>query len=527
MLRLRFPKILAIFGLLVLNGCPYTEGCGPLGIAPANEAADADETPGAFDARKNSGDAIFENHLSDEPIGARSAPFDFGSELTGGPTVSTLSCPELGMPSALGAPQLYVDSKAKGTEDGSKKAPFRSIDKAFAAAHSKANIWVAAGTYQENITIPNKDLAVFGGFKSGFEARTDACATIIEGKTSGFPVFNAKTDVHSFAIEGVTIRKGARGIAFGGDETKYPRLTVARSVLRENGDKTQAGGAIGTNGVSVRLFRSVFANNVASKGAAIAANGHATLTIEQNLFEKNLGYSDHGGGLYLSTTLSKISRNTFRGNATGVGLNGGWGGAVIVYKDGENPARGEFSSNVFTENTAGIGGAVFIDEGATASMSHDLLYRNRAYPENGFLRGAALYVDGTGLGPAGASSLTAEYLTVVNNVYDDKGVVGTQAYGGNVYVEGFSKATFKASIFWNNGENGFYVEDKNELAVENSVAPAQCATSSETGFVPANGSICKIGTTVYLPEAMAFVDESNDDYHGATIQNLGAYAFMK
>ena len=274
------------------------------------------------------------------------------------------------------------------------------------------------------------------------------------------------------------------------------------------------GGALSLDGVNARIFGSVFRDNRASKGAALAGGGEVTLTIDQNVFEHNLGYGDHGGGLYINARSSKLVRNTFRGNATGVGINGGWGGAVIVYSNSlSQRAKADFSFNVFTENVAGIGGAVFVDDGATVTMSHDLLYRNRSYAVNGSLRGAAIYVDGTGY-PGGGSTLTAEYVTVVNNVYDDKGVPSTSSVGGNVYVEGYSKATFANSIFWNNGDKAFYVEaGQNELTINNSIGASQCTSSSAGGFITASAALCKIGAGVFQPAAIHFGDEAADDYH--------------
>src|SRR4029079_3693831 len=127
--------------------------------------------------------------------------------------------------------------------------------------------------------------------------------------------------------------------------------------------------------------------------AAISAYGNEQLTIDQNLFDANLGYGNHGGGLYLSPKTAKISRTASRGNKTAAGIaagdGGGWGGAMLVYEGPAFQATADLSFNVFTENLAYIGGALFVDDGASVTMSHDLIYRNRAYGVGGLLRGAA------------------------------------------------------------------------------------------------------------------------------------------
>jgi predicted outer membrane repeat protein len=508
-------RLLVLFSLTAtLCGCPYTEGCEGLPKLSAEEEPADPENDVEVDDGPVQGRTLV-------PLGpdqgGNAAAIDFGEEPKGGPALSTLSCPELAMPKS--AATVFVDVNAKGTEEGTKSAPFRSLAKAFGSATPYGVVYVAKGTYKENLTVPNKDLVVFGGFASGFGSRTNACATVIEAANASQPVINAPSDVKSFALEGVTVRKGARGLLVVGDTSFKTKatFTIARSVFTENGSRNEAGGALALDTVNARVFRSVFRDNQASKGAAIAAGGDVTLTIDQNLFEKNLGYADHGGGLYISAKSSKITRNTFRGNATGVGINngqgGGWGGALIVYNSSESqPAKADLSFNVFTENTAGIGAAVFVDDGATVSMSHDLVYRNRAYPENGFLRGAAIEVDGTGF-PGGGSTFTGDSLTVVNNIYDDKGVARTTSYGGNIFIEGYSKAKISNSIFWNNGQHGFYVQENNELTIDNSIGTIGCSSANDKGFIPANANACKLGQGVFQPEAIYFGDEDADDYH--------------
>ena len=505
-------RLLFGFGLLALTGCPYSEGCDGNADAPLDPTADGGEgsETGVDEGSVDGG--------TDGPPRDKSAPIDFGTPATGGPKLSTLTCPALALPLPGGAAPLFVDANATGAETGTREAPFKTIAKAFTAARQAGVVYVAAGTYKESLTIPDKDLVVFGGFAPGFASRTDACATILEPAAPTQPVLAASFDVLSFGIEGVTIQKGARGIIVTGDEAVQANFTIARSVFKNNGTKTEVGGAAALDGVNARVFRSVFVDNIASKGAAIAHGGDTTITIDENDIERNVGDSDHGGALYLSGKLSKVTRNTLKSNVIGagipVGFGGNWGGAIIVYKQAPSkPARGELSYNVFTDNLAGLGAAVFADEGATVTMSHDLVYRNRAYLENGIVRGVSLYVDGTGEA-GGGSTLIAEYLTVANNVFDENRVNrAAAAFGGNIYVETFSKATITNSIFWNNGNDGFYLEANNEISVSHTIGLSACTSSNSEGLIPASPTICKIGTGVFLPGAVEFANEAADDYH--------------
>ena len=124
---------------------------------------------------------------------------------------------------------------------------------------------------------------------------------------------------------------------------------------------------------------------------------------------------------------------------------------AIVFKGGSVKTKVDFAYNVFTDNLASVGAALFVDEGGTATMSHDLIYKNRSILENGVARGGALYVDGTGTGASGGSTLIGDHLTVVDNSYDPAGN-RVPSLGGGVFLESDSKATFSNSIFWKSGD---------------------------------------------------------------------------
>jgi hypothetical protein len=431
------------------------------------------------------------------PAGDDPAPgVDAGSD--GGPHTNDVICPPLEMSKA--AVTVYVDASASGVEAGTKQAPYKTLATAFANAGSNGVIWVAAGQYRENLVVPAKDLVVEGGFASGFGSRTDGCATVVEAANPSLPVFAASGDVKSFALEGLTIRKGAHGLLVEGDASVQATFRITSAVFVENGQVDTAGGGASFENVSASVSRSVFIDNQASKGAALALDNGLELSIEDSLFEHNIGHSDHGGAVYTGPSHGTIRGNTFRGNEIGRDLGYGWGGAVIVYQGGATPVTVDLSYNVFTDNLASVGGAVFVDDGATITMSHDLLYRNRSLRENGVVRGAALYADGAS--PGIGSVLKADHVTVVDNVYDEAGNRGEITQGGAVYAETSSKVEFTNSILWNNGKDALFGDPTTEITVSYSVAPGGCI-----------GARCTIGTGVFEPADVLFVDEAADDYH--------------
>lgn len=425
-------------------------------------------------------------------------PIDPGGGDGGGPSVLDGKCPSLVMPAAA---SVYVDANAAAGGAGSKAAPFKTLAQAFSGAASKAVIWVAAGTYKESVTIPNKDLVVYGGFAAGFGSRTDACATILEGNGAS-AVLTAGGTVKSFGLDGVTVQKGARGIAVSGDSSVGALYTIANSVFADNGKPDTEGGGAFFDRASAKITRSIFRENRAAKGAAVVCVGTVSIEIADSLFEKNIGSSDHGGGLYLSPSSGTIVRNTFRGNEIGKGINYGWGGAAIVFKSGADAVKTDFAYNVFTDNLAGIGAAVFVDDGASITMSHDLIYRNRSYRENGIARGGALYADGLN-GPTNGSTLTADHLTVAFNTLDETGAQAAQTRGGGVFVETYSKVTFTNSIFFENGNEEFFGDGTTKITWSHSLAPASCA----------GGAMCSAGTGVFQSGEVEFADEATNDLH--------------
>jgi hypothetical protein len=431
------------------------------------------------------------------PLDGGGGPIDLGG---GGPAVLDLTCPALSMPAAAGT--VFVDAAASGG-DGSRTAPFATVAQALASAGQNGVIYVAAGTYREHLEIDDKNLTLYGGFAAGFGARSDGCATILEAPSASDTVLEASPEVRSFGLDGVTVQRGARGFAVESDASVGAMYTIANSVFADNGRADVTGGGAFIDNASVRISHTVFRDNRGENGAAIAHRGDsATIMIEESLFERNIGHSDHGGALNLSSTTGRIVRSTFRGNEIGRTAGYGWGGAVIVYKAGVVPVKIDFGYNVFTDNLASIGGAVFIDDGASATMSHDLLYRNRSIGENGVVRGAALYVDGVG-GPGGGSRLVADHLTIANNNYGADGSVSETARGGGVYLESSSSATFTNSIFANNGSEPLFGDPTCSIAVSYSISQRACSGTSS----------CTIGEGVFEPASVEFVDEAANDYH--------------
>ena len=96
-----YKRIFTLAGLMALTGCPYTEGCEGAAAEPADDSPALSADSGVKDD-SDLGDAQAGDGAIDAGRPASVDPaarLDFGQDPTGGPVLSTLSCPALTMPS--------------------------------------------------------------------------------------------------------------------------------------------------------------------------------------------------------------------------------------------------------------------------------------------------------------------------------------------------------------------------------------------------------------------------------------------
>ena len=132
----------------------------------------------------------------------------------------------------------------------------------------------------------------------------------------------------------------------------------------------------------------------------------------------------------------------------------GWGGGIIVVNKGGNY---KLSHNIFTGNFApSVGSAIFVDEGAVASLDHDLIYANACNPAGD---GAVppVYVDGTD--DRFGSTLDVNHVTIADHTCKPT------VTGNAISVTGKSKVTVKNSILWNNGGDDIEVDETSKATV--------------------------------------------------------------
>jgi hypothetical protein len=350
------------------------------------------------------------------------------------------------------ARDVHVDlDNTTGVANGSVLRPYPSIQQGLDAAVAGDSVLVAQGLYQENVRIDGKQVALRGGYAGGapadyagdqggdFSAQLPATnVTTIQAAATSSALRLLNTGAEGSLVDGFTIRGGSRGVEIDDDLT-FPTLsgiTISRNVIEQNGvdgDENHRGGGVYVSGSDHVVEDNVIRNNVSGRGAGAALCCENVL-FRRNLVEENDGAGDHGGGILQSGT-TVLTDNVIRGNRVGDALGYGWGGGILVV------GIAQMSGNVITGNHApGIGGGLFVDEGGSAVIDHELIFANSAN------EGGAIYVDG---GEGGGSELEIRHSTIASNF-------ATQSQIGNaVYVTGESSATLWNSIAWGNQGDDF------------------------------------------------------------------------
>lgn len=391
-------------------------------------------------------------------------------------TVATVECPT---PTAS---VLHVRSGASGGS-GAATAPFGTVQAAVDAAKVGDVIRVAQGTYNEAVTIRNKEVHLCGGYTADFASRPGAAMTTSIVGSAGAPVVRLmgarRTSLIGFRVTG-----GAGGVEITGTMLDGMGPLIAGNLIEANaraGTDSRGGGLYVTDS-DARIVNNVIRANTAGRGGGIASSRTGAFVIQGNEVLDNIGLGDHGGGLYVLGANVLITRNRISGNVIGRMAGYGWGGGLIVLGPASSVVR--LSHNIVTKNVAPTNGSgEFIDgEPQSVTIEHDVVYGN-ACPEFG---GAGIYVDG-------GNGITRA--TFINVTVADHPCPNVTNGGNGIYASQQTAVTVKNSIFWNNGKSDFYLRAGSTLDVS--------YTLSQTIW-PGTGNI-RVDPL--------FADAANADYH--------------
>lgn len=220
---------------------------------------------------------------------------------------------------------VYVAQNSTGAQDGTSwDTAFHTIGAAMSAAQAAVDgddgtipgdeIWVAAGTYSEAVTIKT-GVHLFGGFAGNEELKSSrnwaTNTTVIDGSGNTCPVTMVSGSSMLSMIDGFTI---------------------------QNGHATH-GGAITCTASHAQISNNLITGCSADDGAAVFASGAAALTIAGNIIAgNNVGVycfnstanlsnntiiNNTSGGIYSSSSSTTIANNIIDSNAYGISVSGG------------------------------------------------------------------------------------------------------------------------------------------------------------------------------------------------------------
>jgi hypothetical protein len=265
--------------------------------------------------------------------------------------------------------RLYVRPGAGGSGDGKTwGTAMASVTAALSAVAEGGEVWVAAGTYHERITLRN-GVTLLGGFAGAETAAAQrdfrANATVLDGDAAGRVVY-IPAGVKNATVDGFTVRNGYGDgflITGAGVWSKGTGTVIANNVIEdnriayteENPSAYGAGVYIGGGSATVR-HNQIRRNSI-------------TLTRKTNFPqfpEESLAY---GGGLYLENAGVTVASNLIAGNSVGVldarngqmkPLGAGLYATQVTGLIANNTISGNVASPVHSTTTTPEGGAVYV-----------------------------------------------------------------------------------------------------------------------------------------------------------------------
>ncbi|MHB9038498.1 MAG: right-handed parallel beta-helix repeat-containing protein [Armatimonadota bacterium] len=237
---------------------------------------------------------------------------------------------------------------------------YHTIQEGINSAADGDEIWVAAGTYEENVTLTS-GVRVYGSFVGDETVRQaerswTANLTTIQGDGLDSVVYIGPGATSATVLDGFTIQGGSWGHYIeelysnygGGICCNSASPVISHNAISGNGnDSYTPGGGIACIGGSPTIINNTISNNKANIGGGIFCS-QSSPTIAWNLISRNAG-SNGGGGVYLDSVTSAVLKNNT------ITRNSAYGGGGIYCLN----SSGRISNNNITHNsTSYYGGGI-------------------------------------------------------------------------------------------------------------------------------------------------------------------------
>ncbi len=347
-------------------------------------------------------------------------------------------------------------------------ADHATIQAAIAASQKGDVVWVAQGTYQENLSL-KPGVKLEGGYKSDFSARNwTAWPTVVDGASKGSVVIGA----HGAILDGFTLRNGKAAMG-GGLFLERGSMTIKNNTIEDNAADNEGGGIYlrfnpeappYTDIDSNTIRRNKVLTTVGGKGGGIfLSDSSAGVRITKNVIGGALGNGNSapsGGGIWVeSTAVFQIEDNTISFNTAGRFHGGG-----VVIADGSPNATLSGNQILYNSADANYGGGVYSIGGTFISRNNigfNTIFSNLSW-------GGGIAVDaGSGTSPrlennfihnneakqgAGVYVVRGQNLILMNNSIAGNRPDAPQA-GAGVYVKSGATCILQNNIIWANGDD--------------------------------------------------------------------------
>lgn len=323
---------------------------------------------------------------------------------------------------------LYVDG-ASGVDSGtclSSVTPCKTISYAITQAVATDMIYVAQGTYIENLAI-NSQLSLMGGYEAtGWTRDLIMYVTTVDGNQAGTVVdFQAGSD--GAVLDGFTITNGSvTAGGMGGGITINDVSPTVKNTKVLNSKTTNDGGGVYVSGGSP-TFEDLLIDGNSADGCCggFHLGNSATVNISDSTVSNNTAGYGGGLGVFSEATVT-ITNSIISDNETDV--EGGQGGGIHV---GGSDVTLNVNDTTIADNLTRDHGAAITSDDGIVNLTNVLITGNRSTSNN-----------------ANAFAISSTDFTVTNSTISDNNPTGAQAV---VLFSG--SLTLTNSIMYNNAFN--------------------------------------------------------------------------
>ncbi len=308
---------------------------------------------------------------------------------------------------------IFVKADASGANNGTSWVnAFRQVQPALNAAASGDEVWVAAGTYVENLTL-KLGVALYGGFAGNetdlAQRNCAANPAILDGNQAGSVVTSPPGATETTRIDGFTIRNG----------TGTP-----------SGSSSQCGGGIYCSSSSPMIANNTIIGNNAYNGGGIYCTSSSSPTVLYNTITRNSA-STYGAGISCVSSSPRIANNTITGNEAHDG------GGAAIYCNSSFPM---IANNVITRNVASFGGTIRCDisspiiaNNTIAGNASGAIYNSSSSPT---IANTIIAFNSSGIYHTGTGTPSLRCNCVYGNtVYNYSGMTDPAGTNGNISVD--------------------------------------------------------------------------------------------